>query len=61
MTTTAKNKFTCNIISGYAPTFRKTIKDLEQAIKFYNQLSFIVNRTTNLEFIIIGRYFNANP
>ena len=60
MATTAKSKFTCNIISAYAP-IRKSIKDLEQAIKFYNQLSFIVNRTTNLELIIIGRYFNANP
>lgn len=51
---TSKNKVTCNTIRVYARTLEKTVKDPEQTRKFYDQLSFIINKVT-----ITGEDFNA--
>ena len=52
-------KIHINLISSYGPTSEQTRRKPEGTVKFYNNLSSIINKTKLKEVLIIGGDFNA--
>ena len=60
MMLTIKNEtIQTNLVSAYAPTNKRTIKNPEKTAQFYNNLTSIVNKVKKKEALVIGGDFNA--